>query len=318
VALAAFVLPATAFGQATRTWVSGVGNDANPCSLTAPCKTFAGAISKTAAGGQISVLDPGGFGGVTITKSMSIVCQYTEGGVLVAGAGVNGIVVNGISTSVIYLRGLDIFGAGNAQNGVRFIAGASLTIEDSVIRSFNASSGLGVSFQPSGASTLNISNTTVSNNGTAGTGGGILVQPTGAGGSANVVLNNVRVQNNANNGLRVDTTGNTSFVATSVTIDDSQFTGNGNGVNVISPAGGTVIGVLMDNASVTNNTGTGITANGANESIRVSNTVITGNATGLSAPNSGNLQTFSNNRLVSNPTVGVANNGAFTAPVPPS
>src|ERR671931_292312 len=70
--VAALALPGTAFGQATRTWVSGVGDDANPCSRTAPCKTFAGAISKTAAGGEISVLDPGGFGAVIITKSITI------------------------------------------------------------------------------------------------------------------------------------------------------------------------------------------------------------------------------------------------------
>src|ERR1044072_7395304 len=84
-AIALNVLPAHA--QATRTWVSGVGDDANPCSRTAPCKTFAGAISKTATGGEINCLDPGGFGGVTITKTLSIVCNYTEGGILSAGAG---------------------------------------------------------------------------------------------------------------------------------------------------------------------------------------------------------------------------------------
>src|SRR3712207_9308793 len=71
-ALLAFALPSTASAQATRTWVSGVGDDVNPCSRTAPCKTFAGAISKTAAGGEMNVLDPGGFGGVTITKSITI------------------------------------------------------------------------------------------------------------------------------------------------------------------------------------------------------------------------------------------------------
>ena len=76
---------APAHAQATGTWVSGVGDDANPCSRTAPCKTFAGAISKTANGGEINCLDPGGFGGVTITKSLTIKCHYTEGGVLVSG-----------------------------------------------------------------------------------------------------------------------------------------------------------------------------------------------------------------------------------------
>jgi hypothetical protein len=85
-------LPVSA--QATRTWVSGVGDDANPCSRTAPCKTFAGAISKTAAGGEINVLDPGGFGGVTITKSISIIAEGVEAGVLVSGT--NAIVVNAL------------------------------------------------------------------------------------------------------------------------------------------------------------------------------------------------------------------------------
>src|SRR3954452_23342118 len=84
---------APASAQATRTWVSGVGDDANPCSRTAPCKTFAGAISKTAAGGEMNCLDPGGFGGVTTIKAMTFNCGYTLGSILVAG--VPGITVNG-------------------------------------------------------------------------------------------------------------------------------------------------------------------------------------------------------------------------------
>src|SRR5919107_964480 len=107
-AFAALGFSAPASAQATRTWVSGVGDDVNPCSRTAPCKTFAGAISKTAVGGEINCLDPGGFGAVTITKSMTIDCHYTEGGAL---AGGNGIVVNmPATTDVVLLRGLDIFG----------------------------------------------------------------------------------------------------------------------------------------------------------------------------------------------------------------
>src|ERR1043166_6986907 len=92
--------------QATRTWVSGVGDDANPCSRTAPCKTFAGAISKTATGGEINVLDPGGFGGVTITKSITISSEGFEAGVLVSGT--NAIIINAATTSVVVLRGLEI------------------------------------------------------------------------------------------------------------------------------------------------------------------------------------------------------------------
>ena len=93
-----YATPASA--QATRTWVSGVGDDVNPCSRTAPCKTFAGAISKTAAGGEINCLDPGGFGAVTIIKSMTISCPYTEGGAL---AGGNGIIVNMPATTDVDL-----------------------------------------------------------------------------------------------------------------------------------------------------------------------------------------------------------------------
>src|SRR5919198_6054446 len=81
-----------AYAQATRTWVSGVGDDANPCSRTAPCKTFAGAISKTAAGGEISALDPGGFGAVTITKSITINGDGTLASIVASLT--NGIIIN--------------------------------------------------------------------------------------------------------------------------------------------------------------------------------------------------------------------------------
>src|SRR5918912_9889 len=126
--------------QATRTWVSGVGDDANPCSRTAPCKTFAGAISKTANGGEINCLDPGGFGGVTITKTLTIKCHYTEGGVLVSGT--NAIVVNATATDRVTLRGLDINGIGTAArtslSGVKVLSAKNVQIVDSEIFRFKA------------------------------------------------------------------------------------------------------------------------------------------------------------------------------------
>jgi hypothetical protein len=108
----------SAQAQATRTWVSGVGDDANPCSRTAPCKTFAGAISKTAPGGEINCLDPGGFGAVTITKAITISCDGVTAGVLVSGT--NAIVVNAGANDQITLRGLDIDGLGTGLVGVKF------------------------------------------------------------------------------------------------------------------------------------------------------------------------------------------------------
>src|SRR3954453_190664 len=139
-ALLALAVPSAAFGQATRTWVSGVGDDANPCSRTAPCKTFAGAISKTANGGEINCIDPGGFGGVTITKSLTIKCHYTEGGVLVAGT--NAIVVNAAATDKVTLKGLDINGIGvgtqTSLSGVKVLSARKVRVFDSEIYRFQS------------------------------------------------------------------------------------------------------------------------------------------------------------------------------------
>jgi hypothetical protein len=120
--------------QATRTWVSGVGDDANPCSRTAPCKTFAGAISKTAPAGEINVLDPGGFGAVTITKSITIRADHVEAGVLVAGT--NGIVVAAGPTDTVVLEGLDFEGLNTGLHGVNILSGLETFIIRCAIRHF--------------------------------------------------------------------------------------------------------------------------------------------------------------------------------------
>src|SRR5713226_6913995 len=106
--------------QATRTWVSGVGDDVNPCSRTAPCRTFAGAISKTATGGEIDALDSGGFGTVVISKSITIDGTGALAGILAAGQ--NGITINSMAAKNIIsvrLRGLSINGVINgARSGI--------------------------------------------------------------------------------------------------------------------------------------------------------------------------------------------------------
>src|SRR5688572_5171554 len=142
-ALGVFTVMGTsvASAQASRTWVSGVGDDANPCSRTAPCKTFAGAISKTATNGEINVLDPGGFGCVTITKSLTISGEGTLGGILAAGTP-NCIVVNDTNgpapgTSFVTLRYLSLNGFGTGTNGINFINGAGLIIEHVFLTGFN-------------------------------------------------------------------------------------------------------------------------------------------------------------------------------------
>ena len=160
--------------QATRTWVSGVGDDANPCSRTAPCKTFAGAISKTAPGGEIDALDPGGFGALTITKSITL----DGGGGQVASvlvAGTNGIVVAGGATDVVIIRNIRLDGllgngsnSGNAGiNGIRWISGKTLIIENCVIFGFN-NNGIDIEKSDGVVGDASIINTTVENNAQSG------------------------------------------------------------------------------------------------------------------------------------------------------
>src|ERR687889_121057 len=158
--LAMLLVATSMFAQATRTWVSGVGDDANPCSRTAPCKTFAGAISKTAAGGFISVLDPGGYGNVTITKSITIDGEGTHAGILAAG-GTQGIVVN--------IRNLTIESPlGQPGNsGIVVLSAAEVYVEKCWIGGFMTDA---VDFRPATGGYGFIGDTTIVNN----SGGGIV------------------------------------------------------------------------------------------------------------------------------------------------
>jgi hypothetical protein len=238
---------APAQAQATRTWVSGVGDDANPCSRTAPCKTFAGAISKTAPAGEINCLDPGGFGALTITKSISILCESGTAGVLVSGT--NGIVVAAATTDFVYLKGIDFEGIGTGLSAIKFITGAGLVVDSCVIRDFNSASGLGIEFVPTSNASLMVLNTVVSHNGAAN-GGGIKVAPVSPA-LAHAILNRVTIDHNTN--------GVADFTGGNIQINDSTITnsvqigilnlGTGNirvGRSVIaSNAGGSISGTVL-------------------------------------------------------------------------
>ena len=162
VAISAFASLAQA--QATRTWVSGVGDDVNPCSRTAPCKTFAGAISKTATGGEINTLDSAGFGAVTIKKSITIDGTGSMSSILAALT--TGIIIDLTdvkdAAKTVRIRGLSINGAGSGVQGINVIAANRVSIEDSVIDGFNTN-GLSVA-----AGQVFIRNTTIRNNVGAG------------------------------------------------------------------------------------------------------------------------------------------------------
>jgi hypothetical protein len=294
-AMLAFCLAALpAHAQATRTWVSGVGDDANPCSRTAPCKTFAGAISKTAASGEINCLDPGGFGAVTITKSIIISCEYTEGGVVVAGT--NGIVVNVASSDIVYLRGLDLQGLGTGLAGVSFIGAGVLHVEHCVIRRFNAGTAAGINMAPTGVSELFVSDSYITDNGTGAVGAGVLIRPTGAG-SVNAALSRLQLNNNAL-GIKIDSTVGTGGV--NLAVVDSVVSGNSNsGIAAFSTAGHGTDNVMINNTTTSNNAA-GVRSDGPVVTVRIGNSVITGNGTATIAANGGTLQSYGNNQINGN------------------
>jgi hypothetical protein len=291
-------MPANA--QATRTWVSGVGDDANPCSRTAACKTFAGTISKTAAGGEINCLDPGGFGALTITKSISIICQPGTAGVLVSGT--NGIVVNGTG-AVVYLEGLDFEGIGTGLNGILFSNGTSLYVKDCIIRGF-ATTGLNFAPSTAGTAYLVVDNTVVTDQliSAAPNGGGILIAPTG-GATASAVITNTRMTRNLY-GLRVQDNGKASVFGSTASNNTNK------GVLAASSSAAAVINVTN---SVTANNGTnGIETSGTNALIQMAYVSIFNNTTGINT-STGMVTSFTpgTNANAGNTTAGAPNGAAI-------
>lgn len=285
---ASLFIASPAQAQATRTWVSGVGDDANPCSRTAPCKTFAGAISKTATNGEIDALDPGGFGAVTITKGITI----DGGGGQVASvlvAGTNGIVVSAPSTDNVTLRNIRINGVGQGLSAIRFIGGNSLHVENCYIFGFL---NFGIDAETGNSSKLFVNNTVIQE--TAG--GGILVKPT-TGIATNATIDSVTIANSL--------FGVTVNDGVSAVLRNSVVTGNNNG-GVFSTSTSAGIVLNVENTTVANNAGNGITSSGGGSTVRISNDDVFGNSgTGLNATG-GSIISFGNNR--------VAGNGAPGAP----
>lgn len=300
----AFALTALspAWGQASRTWVSGVGDDANPCSRTAPCKTFAGAISKTAAGGEINTLDPGGFGAVTITKSISIVNDGNgSAGVLVSGT--NGVVINAGVNDIIVLRGLDFEGLGTGLSGIRMLAGKQLYVENCTIQGFRAASaGFGIDINTTTAGVeVFITDTIIRNNGTGTTGGGILLRPNAT--AVRASLDNVRLENNV--------FGIKGLENTTTTVSNSVAAGNTNGGFSATATTALALMTVVDSVASGNNgvNGAGVEAIGATAAVRIGGSTVTGNTTGLFKSGGGQILSFGDNNVSGNGT-------EFTAPAP--
>jgi hypothetical protein len=276
-------LASGAFAQATRTWVSGVGDDANPCSRTAPCKTFAGAISKTAAGGEINAIDPAGYGAVTITKSITINGAGTMASALVAGT--NGIVVQAGPSDVIILRDISLNGIGLGLSGIRFLAGGELHVERCDIRGFTQQ---GIDVAPAANASIFVSNTDLRDN----DGGAIYIHP-GAAGHVGAMLDHVLMQGNGR-GVRAED-------GSSVAVHNSTAAGNTNNGFVAMATSRTVDMTISD--SVSSQNGAVGAYSGALATVRLSNAVITGNNVGLQAAG-GAIVSFGNNSVTGNITNG--------------
>jgi len=287
-----------ASAQATRTWVSGVGDDANPCSRTAPCKTWAGAISKTAPGGEIDALDPGGFGALTITKSITL----DGGGGQVASVlvgGTNGIVIAAGATDVVILHNLRFDGllgngtttASPGLDGVKILSAGTVVLDNLDIFGFNQN--------------------------------GIEVA---AGASINVAINNCRIENVGLSGVTATTTSGTAVVAidnlhnykcspcldgganSDIRISNSELALGGKGIRQLFA--GSTITVLNSRLHGFNNDA--IVSIGGS-TVNVSGTTITRSAvTSGSAivPNGGTIASDGTNILVDN-----TSNGAFNGTI---
>ena len=310
-ALGLAIAPASA--QQARSFVSaGFGNDANApnCTRTSPCRTFQAAHNGTLANGEITVLDPGSYGGVTITQNISIVNDGVgEAGILVSGGG-TGINVNAPAGASVTLRGITIKGIGfGGGDGIAFTSGAALNIENCTIRNLDgANLGNGIMFLPNAAAALQVTNTIVSDN----AGSGIFA----VGSSANAigVLDHVGLYNNAAAGVNV--VGATSPGGTiTITVTDSVAGNNGAGPVVIgggfvaqaAPGTGAVRLVLLRSASVLN-PNNGIVAAGPGASVTVNQSTVFNNASGWLPETGGVITTFGNNAVIAN----AANEGPQT------
>jgi hypothetical protein len=287
---------APAHAQATRTWVSGVGDDANPCSRTAPCKTWPGAISKTATGGEIDALDPGGFGTVTITKSITL----DGGGGQVASilaAGGPGVTVNAAG-GVVTLRNLRINGILQSISpgtiGINILSAARVEIENDEIFGFGNTSGqAGVVIAPtSGIVNVGIQNTSLYDSQV-----GVLSKPTG-GATVNLTVQHSFIDNNIGGGLRVDGTIGSGTSNVAVT-DSSMSLNGGNGAIAISGLGNTNLDVMR--GVMAGNAQSGVTANnsaGGTSTVTVGSSILSNNVVGAwNIAGSASLLSFHNNQV---------------------
>lgn len=262
--------------QATRTWISGVGDDVNPCSRTAPCKTFAGAISKTQAGGEIDALDPGGFGALTITKAITIDGGGGQNASILA-TGTNGVTINAGVNDVVTIRNISFLG-NNTGNGIRLLSAKALHIEHCTISQFNN----GIDLEPTvNPAQVFVTDTISQDNANAG------LLAVGPGSFVQANLDNSRFDNNANGVVALD--------YTRFSIRNSAASGNSGAGFLANPNTGPAVVSMANSTSGNNNVGIQSGGGSASASMRISGVSLFLNASGFVIGSNGTIASFGNN-----------------------
>jgi len=282
--LAATLASTGAYALSNRTFVSGSGSDSNPCSLAAPCRSFAGALAQTSAGGEIAVLDTAGYGAVTITKAVSIVNEEgVEAGITVTSG--DGITINAGPGDVVNLRGLTIVGAGG-HNGITLNTAGALNVQNCVIRGFTFG---GLNLIPTTTADINVSNTIVSGNNF-----GIGLQPTGAGITVTASFAQVQAIHNFNDGF--DVVGDFMTGSLRATAADSMASGNVSyGFFSTTQAGHGVTTFVVTNSTAANNL-VGV-ANAVGTAMFLNGSTTSGNVIGFEITGGGVINSYGNNAI---------------------
>jgi hypothetical protein len=305
-----FIIARPAQAQLLHTWVASTGSDSANCDRPTPCATFANAYANTTAGGEITCVDSGDFGGfgllTPISHSITINCENTVGTVSSDTSNAGILISLTSTTDSVVLKGLDVDGfgiGGEGCSGASIIISGGGTVHLQNMKINHLLGGCyGIWFQPSGAATLDISDSNVTDNGTASTGAGIYVSPQSAGVEANLTITRTQVQGNY---FGIVGDGRQGGIIKG-TISDSVVSGSTeNGITAISSGSSVVF--MIDQTKVTGNLAAGLYAGGSNTGILVRNTTVYGNAIGLDTTGGGALYTYGNNSVNGNTT-----NGAFT------
>jgi subtilisin family serine protease len=280
--------------MAPRTWVSGLlGNDANACTRDQPCLTFAGALARTEPGGEINCIDSGDYGPVTITRAVTISCEFVSAGVLASGGG-DGIDVNAGASDVVVLRGLSVEVLDSGNIGVSVTQAGAVHVERCVIRGFALA---GINFTPANmGAQLFVRGSSLAQNGTTSGTAGIRIKPTT--GSASFYLEQTQANDSpASRGLMADTTGAAGGIQGAIV--RSVFAGNALAGIVAQTNGGPAINMRIDQTVSANNGTYGVTTNGSGVVVKIGRSTVSGNATGM-MPQSGQILSFGDNQVDGN------------------